>query len=373
MKKKIRILQIPGTMDRGGVEAFLMNTLRNIDREKYTFIFLCFEDKKYDYEDEIIALGGKIVRTPAVKKVGPFKHIKNIERVLRDEQIDIIHVHTYYNSMFSIIAGKRAGIKVRIVHSHNTMSEELPSLLKRVYFKVSRFIIGKYTTDYLACGQDAGEALFTKSKTFTIVDNGIILDDFYYRLDVRSRLRKELNIPVDYTVIMHVGRFDRQKNHDFLIDIYNEYVKLNPHSILILIGEGSLRTDIESKVNRLGIQENVAFLGKKTNVNELYNVADLFLFPSLHEGLPVTLVETQANGLVSLISDTIDKTTKFTACVNFYPLSHKAELWAKRISELNLNRVATKNVVEDSKYNMVKNVKKIEQLYENMIISKETL
>lgn len=371
MNDKIKILQIPGTMDRGGVEAFLMNTFRNIDRDKFTFIFLCFSDKKFDFEDEIIALGGKIVRTPDVKEVGPLKHIKNIREIIAKERIDIIHAHTYFNSMFSMIAGKLSGVTVRIVHSHNTKSEASPGILKKAYFIISKYIINSHATNYFACGQDAGKALFYATNKFTIIDNGIILEDFYYNPITRKQLRSEFDIPEDSTVILHVGRFDIQKNHDFLIDIYEEYLKLNPNSRLFLVGDGILKTKIDKKVQTLGISKNVLFLGKRPDTHRLYNVADIFLFPSLHEGLPVTLIEAQANGLSCFISSEIDKTAKLVKNVWFYSLSNRPKQWAEELCKINTKRENSRETLEKSPYNMTRNIRSIENLYLNILTSKE--
>lgn len=360
--KPIKILLVVGSMDRGGVETLLMNILRNINKSYIKLIFLCYKEKKYDYEDEIISLGSKIIVTPDVKEVGIIKHIQNLITIIKNESIDIVHAHTYFNSMFSMIAAKIAGVKIRITHSHNTQSEEFPSFAKRIYFRISKFLINTLATNYLACGQDAGRAMFYKGNRFTIIDNGIILDDFRYNPTTRNHLRDELNITRDKTVILHVGRFDRQKNHDFLIDIYNEYAKLKPTSVLVLVGDGPLRTEIEKKIADYGIAEKVLFLGKRSDVNELYNIADLFLFPSLFEGLPVTLVEAQANGLVCLISNTIDKTSRFTDCIEFYPLESSPGDWAQRMTQLNLKRIDTK-ALTGGPYDMVQNAKEIEQVY----------
>jgi len=364
---KIRILQVVGGMNRGGAETFLMNVLRNIDRNKFEFVFLCYGEKAFDYESEINLLGAKIIRTPDVKEVGILKHIKNIAIIIKKERIDIVHAHTYYNSVFSLIAAKRTMAKVRITHSHNTKSEENPKLVKKLYFYISKFIINIYSTNYFACGQDAGKALFYNKNKFSIINNSIILDDFYYSLITRNQLRKDLGIPEGCTVILHVGRFDKQKNHYFLVDAYNEYLKINSNSRLVLIGDGILRDSIENKVIELGIQNNVMFLGKRPDVNRLYNIADLFLFPSLFEGFGIVLLEAQANGLTFLASDVIDQSTRLTACAHYCSLSYNAEHWAKQISGLDLKRINTKEELKNSGYDMVKNVKAIEHFYDKML------
>ena len=363
--KKINILQVSGSMDRGGTEAFLMNVLRNIDREKFNFIFLCFGNKKFDFEEEVTLLGAKIVRIADVKEVGVVRYVNSIKRVIKSENIDIVHAHTYYNSMFSMVAAKLSGVKVRITHSHFTESGQSLNPLKKIYNKAAESVISKYSTNYLACGDEAGTSLFPKNN-FTVINNGIILEDFYYDAASRKNIRRSLNIPQDSVVIGHVGRFDRQKNHKFLVEIYSEYLKINQDSYLMLIGAGALENEIREQIERLGIKDNVLFLGKRSDVNKLYNAMDLFLLPSLYEGLPVTIVETQANGLKALISDNIDHSAKLTECVDFYGLGQDASSWAIKIQETNLRRTDTRAVMESSPYNIKKNILTIEKLYKDL-------
>ena len=362
----IRILHVVGTMNRGGAETFLMNVLRNIDRSRFQFIFLCYGEEKFDYEDEIIKLGGKIVRTPDVKNIGILKHIKNIQEMLLRERINIVQAHTCFNSVFSLIAAKNVGIKCRVAHSHNTLSESGASLAKKIYFNFSKFIINRYSTDYLACGRDAGNYLFYEKSKFTIVSNGIILDDFYYREPVRIKLRKDLKISNSTSVLLHVGRFDEQKNQSFLIDVFIEYQKMNSDAKLIFVGDGILRPDIEGRVADLDAKEKIIFLGKRSDVSDLYNIADVFVFPSLHEGLPVTLVEAQTNGLACFISDSIDTSTKLTDCVSFYSLTRSPLEWARAIDQLDVKRRNTSRILKNSSYNMARNIKNIERMYIDM-------
>lgn len=366
--KKINILHVSGSMDRGGTEAFLMNMFRNINRDRFNFVFLCFGDKKFDYEEEVILLGGKIVRLANIKDIGPLKYVTNIKKIITQEHIDIVHAHTYYNSMFPMIAAKIAGVKVRITHSHFTQTGQSQNPIKKIYNKLAEVVISRYSTNYLACGEEAGRSLFPKKK-FRIIPNGIALKDFYFNSKSREDIRKSLNIPQKSIVLGHVGRFDQQKNHKFLIEIYSEYLKINSDSHLILVGTGTLFDEVRKQVEQLEIQNNVIFLGKRSNVNELYNAMDLFLLPSLYEGLPVTVVETQANGLISVVSNTVDKSAKLTKAVHFISLGHDARYWAKKIAAMNFSRVETQEILESSDYNINQNISKIEHLYVNLLES----
>ncbi|MEI7918038.1 MAG: glycosyltransferase [Candidatus Saccharibacteria bacterium] len=359
----IIILHIVGSMNRGGAETFLMNVLRNINKNKFKFVFLCYGDTKFDYENEIIDLGGKIIRTDDVKEVGILKHIKNIQQIIQDEKIDIVHTHTCRNSMFSLIAAKRCRVNTRIAHSHNTRTSQGENLIKKMYFIFAKYIINKYSTKYLACGEQAGKALFYPKNTFTVIDNGINLDDFYYNDGVRQDIRRKLNISNDTVVIGHVGRIDKNKNQNFVIDTFFEYLKLQPKSKLILVGDGILRSQIENKVRKLGIQKNVLFLGNRSDVNKLYNAFDIFIFPSIREGLPVTLVEAQTNGLTCLISDSIDESVELTDCITFFSQNNNSQQWANQLNKLDIKRKDTKKILSHSQYNMSKNIRKIESLY----------
>ena len=300
---KTTILQVIGGMDRGGAETFLMNVLRSIDKDKFQFVFLCYGDKPFDYEAEVVSLGAKLVRIPDVKTVGIRRHLQDIRRVIKENNIDGVHAHTYYNSVFSLFVASTAGLKLRAVHSHNTMAGKNPSMLKRLYFLISKIGITLFANTFLACGDDAGRALYLPIRRFSVIHNGINVEDFAFSKDARDKVRKGLGLNDSTTVIMHVGRFDEQKNHPFLIDVFNDFLLLNPNSVLLLIGDGLLRRSIEKKVVSLGIEDKVKFMGKRSDVYRFYSAADAFVMPSLYEGLPVVLIEAQVNGIPSLVSN----------------------------------------------------------------------
>lgn len=359
----MKILQVVGSLDRGGAETFVMNVLRNINRETYQFVFLCYGNKPFDYEKEAKELGAKIVRIPDVKTIGIMKSIAEIKKVIEENSIDVVHVHTYYNSMFALVAAALAGVKLRITHSHNTRSEVNPSFLKRIYFTISSFVIRALTTNRLACGNEAGKALFGKSSEFIVVNNGINLKDFAYKENVRKDLRKQLALPSRSTVLLHVGRFEAVKNHNFLIDIFAEYLKKDPSSILLLVGRGPLEDKIKQKVKSLKLDKNVRFLGVRGDVKDLYNIADLFIFPSLFEGLPVVLVEAQANGLPIVASDTIDQTAKLTNSMIFYSLEKTASEWAQYLLNISKIHVDVYKELAGGKYDINSVVACIQEIY----------
>lgn len=361
--KIIKVLQVVGNMNRGGAETFLMNVLRNIDKEKFELLFLCYGDAKFDYEDEIKSLGGKIVRLPGVKDSGIRRHIQNLRDIITQNSIDVVHAHTYYNSIFSLIAAKLCGVRIRIVHSHTTKSEPNPSIIKRIYFWVSEIGIDLFANKFVACGDDAGKALYLPWRKFQVIYNGIDINNFAHNESVRTEVRKELGINSNATVLMHTGRFVEVKNHNFLIDVFDEYKKINTNSQLILIGVGPLEDEIATKVKKLKLSNSVTFLGLRSDVNRICNAADIFVFPSLFEGLPIVLVEAQANGIKCLVSDTVDKNIKLTVSLEFYSLLNDAKAWAQRIAEIGFNRADTTRYLINGAYDMSANIKDIENIY----------
>lgn len=358
----IHILQVVGGLDRGGVETLFLNIYKNIDKKRFQFVFLCYGNDPFDYEEEVLKLGAKIVRLPQPKN--PFTHIKQVEEVIRKENISIVHSHTYYNSAFIMMAAKRCGVKLRITHSHNTKDNKPQNWKRKMYAYICKKLIRFYTTDFVACGQEAGEALFGKKKSFKIVHNGIAIDAFRWNEKVRREYREQFQVPEDQIVIGHVGRFQEQKNHSFLIDIFKEYTKLNSNTKLFLIGTGELQETIKNKVKEEKLENKVEFLNSRNDVASLYQMMDLFLFPSLYEGLPVTLVETQVAGLKSLVSNHVTKEVKFTNAIEFFDLeNHTAKQWAEKIMQMNLQRLDETKEIEKCPYDIQVVTKDLEDWY----------
>lgn len=349
-------------MNTGGAETLLMNIYRKIDRKKFVFYFLCFGSEKFDYEDEIEQLGGVIVRIKTLEELGIRKYIKEIMNVIKQNNIDIVHVHTYYNSIFSLIAAKKCGIKKRIVHSHNTKNSNKDNFITKIYATISKILIKKYANVYLACSPEAGEALFTNRK-FMIIKNGIDINKFMFDIDRREKLRKQLNIDKNMIVIGNVARFYEQKNHNFLIDIFYEYQKLNPKSKLVLIGDGPLKQTIKEKVKKYNINDKVLFLGVRQDVNELYNIMDVFVFPSFYEGLGIVLIEAQANGLKCIVSDTIPREVKMLDNIEFVDLSQGEKKWANIIEKSNMKRLSDFTEIKKKGYSILETVGEIEKIY----------
>ena len=330
MDKKNRVLHVVGSMNQGGTENFLMNVYRNIDKEKIQFDFLV--NRKGFFDDEIEQLGGKIYQIPALQEIGQIKYVKNLDNFFKQHK-DYKIIHSHINQVTGLILERanKFEIPVRIAHSHGSQSSK--NLIVKLYKNYLGKKIQKNANQYFACSELAAKWLFKeKSKDAVIIKNGIEIEKFIYSLEKRRKIRNELKISDSSIVIGNVARFSKVKNHDFLIDIFYEYQKNNSNSYLVLVGDGALKIDIQNKVEKLGIKDKVKFLGIRTDTDYIYSAFDYFVFPSLHEGLGIVLIEAQAAGLKCIASkDVIPKEARVTELLEFCPLNIKPEEWAKLI------------------------------------------
>ncbi len=369
-QEPIRIAQIIGKWLGGGVESVVMNYYRHIDRTKIQFDFICDEDSTNIPYDEIKKLGGKIILVPPYQKV--FEYQKDLIKIFKDNNYKIVHSHLNTLSVFPLRAAKKAGVPVRIAHSHSTTNKKewKKNLVKQILRPFSKV----YATDYMCCSELAGRWLFGNKEydkgNVYLLNNAIDLDKFKYDEKIRKEKRKELNIKDDTLVIGHVGRFVEQKNHRFLIDIFNEVHKQNENSILLLVGQGPLMEEMKEKVKTLGIEDSVKFLGQRNDVNELYQVFDVFCLPSLYEGLPVVGIEAQATGLLCVLSDDMTKETKVLNETKFLSLKQSASVWAKIILNKQLMLLDKNNTTKKMSavgYDINIESFKLEKIYKKLI------
>lgn len=324
---KVRVLQVVTFMNRGGLESMLMNYYRNIDRSKIQFDFLEHREGKHDFTDEILSLGGKIYTVPAVNPLNTNGYLSALDEFFKQHnEYKIIHSHLDCMSTYPLKYAKKHGIPVRIAHSHNTNQEKDWKYLMKMY---SRSQMQKYATNLFSCGKDAGQWLYCNSK-FQILNNAIDAEKFIYNSDVSFKTKQSLDLLGKF-VIGHIGRFNKQKNHEFLIDIFEKIHIKDNNSILLLVGVGELEEKIKLKVQNLGLTKSVKFLGLRNDIVTLLQAMDLFLFPSLFEGLPVTIVEAQASGLPCIVSDNITTEVKITNCLEYLSLNDDADIWAEKI------------------------------------------
>ena len=358
----MKVLQVNYKMDIGGIESFLMNLYRNINPNEIEFIFLTYSNKKFDFEDEIKRMGGKIIRISDPSKVSIIRHIKELYITIKKEKVDVVHCHTYFDSAYVMFAAYLANVKIRITHSHTTFGLDKVNFFKSLKWFISRKMIKKYSTNTVACSKLAGKALFNDSD-FIVIPNGIELEKYFFNDKSRKKYRKDFGIKDTTLVIGHVGRFDIPKNHKFLLEILSEIVKVNNNVKLILVGSGKLENEIKSIAKEKRLSEYIIFLGNRNDVYDIINCFDIFVFPSLYEGFPVTLVETQANGLKSLVSSNITSEVKITKCIEFYSLEKSAKAWANKILNSNKVRINTKSSMTSSNYSIEKSIKNLINLY----------
>lgn len=344
VSKPIRVLQIMGIVESGGVEAVIMNYYRHIDRSKVQFDFVMHKGGNPSYIAEIKSLGGKVFEiTPYSKNILAFTY--EIYRVIKDGHYRIIHSNMNSMSGFPLFAAWLAGADIRILHNHttDTKAEGFRTVIKRVLRPFARL----FANQYWACSKLAGAWMYGQKAVdegkVTIINNAIDLSKFAFKQEVRDKLRKEMDLEGKF-VVGHVGRFMKQKNHEFLINIFAELVKQKPESVLLLVGEGPLFGHIQDKVKNLDLQEKVKFLGVRSDVAELYNAMDVFVLPSFYEGLPVVGVEVQANGLPFLCSDNVTKEILVSDIITLIPLNIGHKRWTEET--LDANRTSTADTLQ---------------------------
>lgn len=371
----MRILHVVSGMVRAGLETWLMHTLRHIDRNQFQMDFLVNTTQKCAYDEEIHALGSRII--PCLDLSRPWQFASNFKRILKYGSYDIVHSHVHHFSGYTLHLAKQAGIPIRIAHSHvDSSSHEAKAGLKRqLYTALMKKWIADNSTAGLACSQDAAVDLFGSvwktDRRWQLIYYGIDLNPFQKAIDV-STIRTELGIPSDAFVVGHVGRFEKQKNHNFLIEIAAEIVKQEPKMCLLLIGQGPLRPEIEQKVKHMGLADKVIFAGTRDDVPYLMqNIMNVFLFPSLYEGLPVVGLEAQAAGLPLIISDEISRELdQVELLIKRISLSQPASVWAKTVlaarnTRHNITQADCLSVIENSKFNIAHSVKELVRAYEN--------
>ena len=329
----IRVLHILNGMNNGGIENFLMNIYRNIDRKKIQFDFLVQTKNECFFDREIARLGGKIFYVPP-RNDGLLKNKRALNEFFKKHEYKIIHQHVSSLSYVEPLKiAKRYNIPVRIVHGHST--KEGGSFLHKYFHYINQFTLKSYATVFFACSDVVAEWIFgDKPVNYTIVKNGIDTKKYIFDNTIRTKKRHELGIKENTFVIGHVGRFVYTKNHEFIIDIFNKVNEKIPDSKLLLVGDGELRKSIEMKVDKLGLKKNVIFTGVRADVHELLQAMDCFVFPSHYEGFPVSLIEAQATGLPCVVSDKITKQIKLTSFIKFVDLEKTPLFWCNTIINL---------------------------------------
>lgn len=342
-----RILHIVGGMYPGGLENFIMNIYKQLDRDKVQFDVIVHSKREGDYCDEIERMGGKVYLAPR-KSRHPLKNYLEIKRIVKENGYQTVVRHS--DNAFPIVdlmAAKSGGAKKRIYHSHSSSST-----LKGLH-KFFRLFMGVVPTDRFACSDNAGHWMY-KNRSYKVINNAIDIRRYTYNAGIREKYRKQFGYE-EKVVYSHVGIYMPAKNHSFLIEFFAKVVEKQPNAVLLLIGEGGLREQMEAQIKELHMEEHIILTGIRNDVPDMLQMTDVFLFPSIYEGLPLSVIEAQSAGLKCLISDNITNEVVVTDLVTKKKLEDGADSWAQAAIELSgsYERKDTYEAVAASGYDVV--------------------
>ena len=363
MPNPIRVLHVIRLMNHGGVESMIMNLYRNIDRTKVQFDFVQNSNEPAVYDEEILSLGGKIYHCPHYNGKNHFAYTKWWHEFFKSHpgEYPIVHGHLGSTAAIYLSIAKKYG-SYAIAHSHSAGAGKLQ-------FRLFSFPTRYIADHFFACSMDAAQARFGKKvaeniQKCQVLNNAINLNRFAFSAETQNRMRRELNIPADVLVVGHLGRFRAEKNHLFLLDVFAQIHRSNPNSVLLLVGDGELRSSICDKIDSQGLTESVILAGARNNTWDYYNVMDSFVLPSLYEGVPVSLVEAQAAGLPCIVSANVPADAAITDSVQFLALDSGVDNWAEFIcKEASLPRRTVQSQLSAAGYDIAETAKWLENFY----------
>lgn len=365
----MKVLHFVDIMNRAGQETLIMNIFRTIDRNNIQFGFLCTNPNKGDYDDEVVKLNGKIFHVTVNRIKGKLRHFDNFIILCKTlkgytKDYDVFHIHTHhaFDALISAGAAYIAGFKKIVVHSHSSFAEAHILL-----HKFSKMPLNLLPITKLCCSSSAGEWMFT-NHDYTVINNAIDLQKFKFNNQLRRDIRHEYNLENNY-VIGNVARFAKSKNHSFLIEVFNQYLKYDKTAKLILVGTGAEEKSIKYKCDKLGISDCVLFLGNRNDVHKLLQAMDLFVFPSLYEGLGIVVIEAQSSDLPCLVSDNMPMEVNITKQLFRCPLSASADEWAKlmlNIKAKGFDKIRVDNTVllQSENYSIQTIAKELAEIYQ---------
>lgn len=339
-------------MNPGGVETWLLHTLKYADRDRLEFHICTFGPHPGMYASKVEELGGKILRCPI--GANPWSFGERFRRILREGHYDVVHSHVHFFSGAILRWASSAGVPVRIAHSHTPQDGKANTLARKCYRSLMKSWLGRYATRGFAVSTTAGTNLFGETwhtdRRFSILHYGIDLQPFQQPID-REDIRRELQIPTDALVVGHVGRFDTPKNQRFLLEVAHELLKKRPDVHFLFVGDGPLRAEIQERARELGLSGRTHFTGLRTDVPRLMRAAmNVFVFPSLWEGLPVVMIEAQAAGLRCIVSDAVtNEVSILPEQLQWLPLPAGAETWATAT----IHALDGESIVHDSSLQVV--------------------
>ena len=359
---KIRVLMVNGgLLHKGGTETFIMNTIRNLDPKIYEVDIMIHGDGIGEHDAELERLNINLLRVP-IKGKHPIKNKQEIGNIISKGNYDVVHGNLNAQNGPLLKLAFKHKVPVRISHSHSTESYST-NPIKKLLGQFAMKLIPKYASDLLACSQKAGEWLYG-THDFIILKNPLDEKSFSYNVEKRNKIRRQFDLDSHF-VYGHVGGFNHIKNHAFILELFKNINEINPSSKLLLVGDGSLKQEMENKANELGLKNAVKFTGNVDDVGAYMSAMDCFLFPSLFEGFGYVLLEAQCSGLKILSANTVDESVKITELIQFLPLEDK-NLWLKESNKpiINLRR----SHVEEIRLNGFDNesvISHLEKIYKN--------
>lgn len=367
-KITLRILQVIGAMDRGGAETMIMNLYRNIDREKIQFDFLLSSSRRGQYEDEIEALGGRIYHIKHFTGLNPLSYYHSCKKFFSEhKEYRVVHGHIGSSASLYLKAAKEAGCYT-IAHSHNGKPKlSLHSIVYSLYSYPTRYIADQL----FGCSTEAGIARFgeraVNSSKYRNFNNGISLNQFYFSDTTRKEVRKELGIANDIVVVGTVGRIAEQKNPLKILDIFNTLIETYQDVECIWVGTGPMEDEIKEKLSQHSNSGKIHLLGVRSDVPRILQAFDAFVFPSLWEGLPVTIIEAQAAGLPIILSDKISKEVEITPLLTWTDINDSSDKWAsvcyQKSAEYLNRREEYESLVKKSGYDIIETADELSKIY----------
>lgn len=372
MSDKKKVLIVNDELQFGGSDLVAVRLQRNLNPEEFECVYSVRKSRKGPFEPELEKTGVRIIHQPDIK-LGYVKSYFYFKNLFKHEHFDIVHSHLLFFSAIVLMAAKHSGVKKRVAHSHFSQPLILTSSKFKIFFEklyriIMRYMINYYATDIIGCSVETGEFLAGKkgfSKKGTVLNNGIDCSLYKFSFETRNRKRRELGVD-GKTVIGHIGQMYYVKNHRFLLDVFYEFQKKNPNSVLLLISDGPDRERLEKKAKMLNIDNKVTFLGFRNDIPDLLMAIDCFVFPSIHEGFPLTLIEAQALKLPCLVSSAVTRSVNLSNAIRFLSINEEPKIWSNEIINLlNIDRESIDNS-DVLKYFDIKNIcKKLERLYLN--------
>lgn len=365
--KKIRILTVLNNLNKcDGISSYVMNYYNKFDLEKIHMDFVVVSNKiDEEYRKIIESKGGTIfyIKKPLLKSM--LKDVKTIKVFLNimSNEYDIIHSHVINSGYLFLKYAKKYGIKCRILHSHNTTLGS-DKILKNIRNTIIARKVVSLSTDRFACSKEAGKYLFGNSD-FKVIHNAIDVQKYVYNQESRDEYRKKLGVQ-DNIVLLHVGRLDTQKNHMFLLDVFKEVVEVNPKYKLVLVGTGNLEQQIKNKIKELNIEKSVIMLGVRNDVNNILSASDIFLLPSLFEGLPVVAIEAQTSDIKCILANTITVETKILPNLEFVKLDKFA--WKNTILNTKIEKRKNNSVeIKNAGYYINSEFERLQNIYSSIL------